>query len=99
MFRRQANVSSGQWLLEPQRETVLITARNECGSCRGADCGICVRLCEANAPCSYAIDVRRGEVGPPITGHISVAEIVSHDEDDVRPTRRRLPGQPPDARY
>ena len=87
MFGRQADSRVGrcQRLFQPQREPVLIAARDQRQARRGADRGVRVRLQKTDAVGGDAIDVRRVEIGTSVARDVGVPEIVRHDEDDVRP--------------
>src|SRR5213083_734878 len=91
MFRRQTDIAAGhpQGLLQPEPQSVLVAARDQCRASGGTHGRIGVGLQETNASQGNAVDVWRAEVGASVTGHVGIAEVVSKDEDDVgRPCRR-----------
>jgi hypothetical protein len=55
---------------------------------RGANSGSAIRLREAHSLASHPVKIRRLNELLPITAHISLGEIITQDEDDVRPSRR-----------
>ncbi len=71
-------------LFESQGQSILVAAGDERGARRRADGGIRVGLRELDARSGEAIDVWGGEIAAAVAGKIGVAEIVGHDEDDVR---------------
>ena len=88
MLRRQTDVGCRtERLFEPDAQPVLVAARDQCGSRRRAHRGVGVRLEEPHALRRKPVDVRRAEIAAPVAGNIGIAEIVRHDEDDVRTPR------------
>jgi hypothetical protein len=76
-------------LLEADRETILIASGSQGRACRRADRGVGVALREFQPLDCQAVYVWRRVVVLTVAAHISVAEVIRHDEDDVRPCRLR----------
>ena len=93
MVGRQADIASRQRLLQPDRQPVLVAAGDQRGARCRTDRGVGVGLQKPHALRRQSIDVRRADIGTPVTRHVGIAEIVGHDEDDVRALRAVLPEQ------
>src|SRR5258706_11424852 len=100
--RRQRRMARGQpgvlwalWndrLLEAGRETILIAPRDQGRSRRRAHGRIRIALSETEPLDREAVDVRRHVVTLAVAAQVRVAEVVGHDEDDVRPAGLRPTG-------
>src|SRR5438445_4813282 len=92
MLRRQTNIAAAsQRLFQSQWQSILVAAGDQRCARGRTDGGVGVGLQKAHTPDGHAIDVRRAEIGTPVARYVGIAEIISHDEDDVRRSRYRLP--------
>src|SRR6266581_6864497 len=70
--------------LEAHRKTHLIAPGNQPRACRRATRGIRISLRELQSLDRQTVDVRRRVVTLAVAAHVRIAEVVRHDEDDVR---------------
>jgi hypothetical protein len=90
---RQTDAFRRRWIdrfLEPHRKTHLIASGNQPRACRRATRRIRIGLRKFYSLDRDPVDVRRRVVALAVATHISVAEVIRQDEDDVRPGSLRL---------
>src|SRR6267378_1251680 len=88
MTRRQPGVLGtrwNDWFLKPCHETILIASRDQRRSRRRAYGRIRIALSETDPLDREAVNVRRRVVTLAVAAQVGVAEVVGHDEDDIRP--------------
>src|SRR4029453_5697922 len=84
---RQANVLGAywtNWFFQPNRQTSRIASSDQRRARRRAVGGIGVTLRESQSLDCQPVDVWRCIVAVTVATHISVAEVIRQDEDDVR---------------
>ena len=84
MFRRQADFGiTRQRLFQPYSQAVLVAAGDQSCARGGTNRRVGIGFEEAHARRGDAVDIRRMEIRPSVTGDVGVAQIVGQDEDDV----------------
>ena len=90
MFGRQADVACGpgERFFQADGQAVLVASGDERDAGGGADGGVGVGLGEADAFGGEVVEDGRAVVWAAVAGEVGEAEVVGHDEDDVRPRAR-----------
>ena len=85
MLRRQAEVLPplGERFFQAARQAVLVAPRHQRKARGRTDGRVGIRLREAHALCSQAIQVRGGVLGLAVDAEVGPAEVISDDEKDV----------------
>ena len=84
MSWRNTDVSSRNGFFESNGKAVLIAAGYQSGACRGANGAVRIGLSKAHPLTGERVDVGRLEVRLAVTRQVCVAEVICHDEQDVR---------------
>ena len=83
MFGRQAYIALAQWLLQTDRNAILIAPGDEPHAGGGADRAVCVGMGKTRAFACEAVDIRGLVFAAAIAGEVGIAHVIGHDEQEV----------------